>query len=694
MKATLFLLLFSPFCFFSQTFSGTIGLVTDDGANNDFTASVSGLGSTTLNASFGLKIICVNMTHTYDSDMEILLIAPDGTNISLFNNIGGSDDDFTNTCFDQTSASTISSGTAPFTGTFKPMGNIGDANNGQNGNGTWTLRCIDHAGQDQGNLLSWDITFGSNAPAPLVYNSSNLPIVLLNSLGQTIQSGPKIPATMQIIWNGPGITNHITDVPNIYNGDIGIDIRGAYSASLPQKPYGVETRDSLGLEQNISLLGMPAEHDWVLIANYNDKAFVRNTLAYKLFSEMGHYAARMKFCEVYLNGQYQGIYLLGEKLKRDNNRINLSRLDTFENVMPDVSGGYIIKNDYYDGTNSWQSPFSPIDHPGFDVHFVYYYPKPDKITPQQQTYIQTFVNDLETALYAPNFTDTAVGYSKYMSEKSFLDYFIVNELARNVDGMKKSRYFNKDKDSAGIQSKLKAGPVWDFDWAWKDIWDCSYFSATDGSGWTYLINDCSPDVYSNGWYVRLLQDTNFADHLRCRYENLRNTILDTTYLFNYIDSVALDLDSAQTRHYTKWGNLGWNSGAPEVGTLPTTFQGEVDALKAWITRRIIWLDANMPGSLNGCLYTGINTTETKIAGTKIFPNPASEKINLEFQKKSPADVQIKILNVQGKEMMNVNVAKNTASISLDVSSLPAGIYFLNISAKDLSENLKLIVEGR
>lgn len=692
MKKIIYLILILPATVLSQTFSGTIGSVSDDGANNDFTTNVSGLTNSTLNASYGLKSICLNMAHTYDSDMEILLIAPDGTSITLLNNVGGGDDDFTNTCFEQTSSSTIASGLAPFTGTFKPMGNIGDANNGQNGNGTWKLRCIDHAAQDVGNLLSWDITFGSGAPAPLIYSSSNLPIVLINTLGQTIQSATKITAKMKIIFNGAGVINHVTDVANVYNGDIGIDIRGAYSASLPQKPYGVETRDSAGLNLDTALLGMPSEHDWVLIANYNDKAFVRNTLAYKLFSEMDHYATRMTHCEVYLNNQYQGIYLFGEKPKRDDNRINLAKLDTFENVMPDISGGYILKNDYYDATNSWQSTFSPIDHPGLDVHFVYYYPKPENITPQQKTYIQTFINDLETALYSPNFTDSVNGYKKYMSEKSFLDYFIVNELSRNVDGMKKSRYFNKDKDSAGIIAKLKAGPVWDFDWAWKDIWDCNYFSATDGSGWSYLINDCSPDVYSNGWYVRLLQDSSFANHLRCRYENMRHTILDTAYLFNYIDSVSLNLDSAQTRHNSKWGNLGANSGAPEVGPIPTTFQGEVDALKAWIRRRIVWMDANMPGTLNNCLFTGISAITTTRTSTIIFPNPAKDIIQLNFSDKTNETLQIKIFSVQGKEIKNFFATKTSGTILMDVSFLNAGIYFLNFTGKKQNENLKLIIE--
>jgi len=121
--------------------------------------------------------------------------------------------------------------------------------------------------------------------------SSDLPLVVITTkAGETIKNEPKITADMKIISNGEGIRNYITDPGNIYSGKIGIEIRGRYSASLPQKPYGFETRDAAGNNLNVSLLGMPAENDWVLIANYNDKSFLRNVVAFEIFKKMGHYA--------------------------------------------------------------------------------------------------------------------------------------------------------------------------------------------------------------------------------------------------------------------------------------------------------------------------------------------------------------------------------------------------------------------
>ncbi len=618
-KIVIPILLLASLTSFSQTFFGSGGAISDDGLNNDFLLNVSGLTPSALNASHGLVNVCIDITHTWDSDLNVNLIAPDGTDILLLSYVGGSDDNFTNTCFSQSAPSSIVSGSAPFTGTFKPMNTIGNANNGQNGNGTWKLRIVDTYAADVGNLINWNITFGSAAPLPNIFTSSNLPIVLINTFSQTIVNDPKINANMKIIYNGPGMINNVTDAPNAYNNNIGIEIRGAFSSSLPQKPYSFETRNSLLMQNDTVLLGMPAEHDWCLLATYNDKVYVRNTLANKLFDEMSHYSTRSKHCEVVINGQYQGIYFLSEKIKRDSSRVNISKLDTIDNVGIQLTGGYIIKNDYWDATNSWLLNYSPIDHPTFDVNLVYEYPKADIITPQQKTYIQTYINSFESALYSPGFADPTSGYRAYLSAGSFMDYFIVNELSRNNDGFKKSWYMHKNRDDKG--GKLKAGPVWDFDWAWADIPGCSIFSATDGSGWAHKINDCGPDVNSNGWYVRMLQDTTFQNDLKCRWLTLRTGLLDTSYLFNYIDSTAFLLDSAQLRHQERWGTLGVDVGTPEIGTQGATFQEDITIFKNWITSRISWLDANMPGN---CYTLGFNDISEEEQSITLFPNPASE----------------------------------------------------------------------
>lgn len=651
---------------FGQTFNGATGPISDDGQLNDYSVSVSGL-STPLGASFGLVKVCLNITHTWDSDLNVSLIAPDGTPVNLFSGLGGDGDNFSGTCLSQEASESINQGSAPFTGLFRPQQTLGNVNNGQSGNGVWTLRILDtYPDADTGSVLGWSIEFGQNAATPFVFTSSNLPIVILNTGGQPIVDDPKVAATMTIISNNQGLPNFVNGTGTAY--DIGIEVRGNYSQSLPQKPYKFETYDTEGQELDVSLLGMPEENDWTLISNYNDKVFMRNTMSYELFRQMGHYAARSQYCEVILNGDYQGIYMLMESLKRDNERIDIAKLDPDENSGVDVTGGYILKCDYWNWDDSWQTQFTPIGHPERDVHLVYEYPKPENITPEQQSYIQTFINDFETALYGNNFANPDTGYVNYIDTDSFIDYFIVNELARNIDGFRKSFWMHKDKDSSDSElSKLALGPVWDFDWAYKDIWSCSIYEATDGSGWAYDINDCNPDVASPGWHIRLLQDPVFANKLRCRWESFRNSFMSNAALMQYIDDTAALLQQAQFRHFERWGNLGVNTGTPEVQQDPATFAGQIAKFKDWISLRTAWLDANIPGTASDC---ALGVGQASGNQTAVFPNPARSIFTIKVAGVSPDSAVF--FDVTGKRIMTATPMPDG---TFSVTELANGVYF-------------------
>ena len=503
---------------------------------------------------------------------------------------------------------------------------------------------------------------------PSYFLESDLPIVIITTpAGQAIVSEPKITADLKIISNSSGL-NRISDSGNVYTGKIGIEIRGHHSASLPQKPYGFETRDVSGANLNVPLLGMASENDWVLIANYNDKSFSRNVLAQEISRRMGHYAPGMRFVELVLNNEYRGIYILAERIKRDAGRVNIAELKPADISGDQLTGGYIFKTDSYTANDSWKSNYSPINSPGSAVYFVYHDPDWDELNLPQKNYIQAFVNSLERTLYGPGFKDPSNGYRAYIDIWSFADHFIIGEVSRNIDAYKKSRYFYKNRDSR--DPLLHSGPEWDFDWAWKNVrGQCANFSSTDGSGWAYRVNDCNHKPVPPSWEVRMLQDATFSNLVYSRYAENRKNILSEPVLFGIIDSVSDLLSAAQARHFDKWKILGINVGTPEVDVPPDSFEGEIIKLKSWISTRLDWLDQNMT-VFKGSSYSGTNYPVIH----RVFPNPASGMVYFE----SNTEIRkITLYSISGSSVYEI-VTQGYA-IPVDISGLPRGIYFARMT---------------
>jgi hypothetical protein len=179
------------------------------------------------------------------------------------------------------------------------------------------------------------------------FTSSNLPVVIINTDGGvSIPDQFRIPASMKIIYRGPGQRNYLTDQSTDaylnYNGRIDIEIRGSSSQNKPKKQYGLTTlKADNATINNVSLLGMPSENDWILNGMVWDPALIRDYLCFNLSRQLGEYASRAVYCEVVINGSYKGIYLLDEKIKADNNRVDVIKISNTDNKLPDLSGGYI-----------------------------------------------------------------------------------------------------------------------------------------------------------------------------------------------------------------------------------------------------------------------------------------------------------------------------------------------------------------
>lgn len=671
----------------AQTFTGTGGIIPDNGNAAYFSIEVGSLGTAILDTNFGVLNVNVNITHTYDSDLEAALIAPNGTQIMLTYANGGDGDNYTNTFFDDKAAISVNQGWAPFTGSFRPNELLGTVNNRQVANGTWTLYVHDmYPWSDNGSLLNWSITFGPDATGPFTLTSSNLPIVILDTYGQVIPDDPKIPAGLKIYDNGPGVRNYISDPPQ-FDGHSGIEIRGSSSQMFPKKSYGFETWDALGNSIDTSLLNMPAESDWILNANYTDKSLMRNTLAYQVWQNMGHYATRYQFVELVLNGQYKGVYIFSEKIKRDKNRVNISKLSPDQNTGDLVTGGYIFKVDKFTGSggSGWTSSYPPSSHTNNQtIFFQYEYPKEEDISIQQKAYIQNNVYNFETALNGPNFADTVNGYRKYAVESTFIDYFLVNELSKNVDGYRLSTFLHKQRDSEG--GKIRMGPVWDYDIAWHNA---NYCGGDVTSGWAYQF-PCPDDYWQVPfWWGRLLMDPLYSSHLKCRWQYLRQNMLSNAWFDNYLDSISGMLNEAQQRNFIAWPILGiyvW----PNPWPYAPTYEGEVSGLKTWLHNRLAWLDANMPGTCN--TTSTVSLTDANLVFL-VYPNPVNEELKIEYSLENRSKVSTSIINMQGISTLISPPQMKPAgkcSEAIDVSDYLPGVYIVRLTIDEKSLNKRFI----
>ncbi len=411
------------------------------------------------------------------------------------------------------------------------------------------------------------------------YTESNLPIISINTFGENIPDEPRINAQMGIINNNSG-TNNIEDDFNDYNGRITIEKRGNSSQEQEKPPYRFETIDDNGENNNVKLLGLPEENDWILYAPWSDKSLMRNVLIYSLSNDMGRYAPRSEFVELYLNNEYRGVYVLMEKIKRDKNRVAISSLDPNSNFGDNLTGGYILKFDWAETGDNNGGFFSLID----GMRYNYHYPKPDEISSEQESYIQSYINSYENIMNSNKY-NSEQGYSKFIDIGSFVDFIILQEISRNVDAYGLSTYIYKDKES--INNMLTAGPIWDFN---HGFGNCDYYKAWETDGWniSYTYEDMDQRAF---WWLKLWNDDNFKERVKDRYKVLRRSILSTTNINTKVDQYVSELGNSVNKNFTKWPILGeyiWPN--KEVFD---TYQEEIIYLKSWINNRLTWMDSEL-----------------------------------------------------------------------------------------------------
>lgn len=515
---------------------------------------------------------------------------------------------------------------------------------------------------------------------------SNLPILQINTKGATIVDEPKIPAKFTLFDRGKGQLNQLTDKPTFVFW-AGIEYRGSSSQGdwyflpgLVKKPYGFEIwADSLSMTAvKLPIAQFGAESDWVLNASYNDRTFLRDVLAQQLASQFGLQHSKTRYVEVILNDAYQGIYILMEKIKQGGNRLDIADLTPTDNAGDAVTGGYLVKIDKTSGavSRNWNSAY--VSGKGTEKSFFQIeYPKSENITNQQFTYIKNYVNTFEKSLQEEQPLKASTTYRSMMDMPSFVNYFLLNELSRNVDGYRLSTYFYKDKDSKG--GKLKMGPAWDYNLSFGNA---DYYDGYLPQGWVYNkleLTEGTPDYFQTPfWWGKLMKDSVFVNSVKRRWSSLRKTTLTPQAIFKFMDSTTVALKDPMQRNFGRfplygkkvWPNYYVGNNANE----------ELFWMENWISARITWLDAAI-ARLDATLILG-NESEVSI---RAFPNPATQSIQLEFPLEQNGNLSLEIYDLLGRSVLKKSLGaqvKGPQLIPVDISALTPSRYVIAILQDD------------
>ena len=507
---------------------------------------------------------------------------------------------------------------------------------------------------------------------PVPIDATNLPLFIINTSGIAISDEPKIDAFLGIVDNGPGNLNRPTDPFNGYNGKIGIESRGSSSAGFSKKNYGFETRLPNGENNNVSLLGLPVENDWILHGPYSDKSLMRNVLSYHIGRVTGEYAPRTKWCEVILNGEYIGLYVLIEKIKRDKKRVDISNLQTTDIAGAELTGGYIFSVDRNNqGPNSgWSSPYTN------DLFYRYRDPNYDELVQQQKDYLKKYVTLFEEVMDDPWSGDD---YKQFVNITSWVNYWIATEVFKHIDNYKFSFYLYKRKSSNG--GKIHFGPLWDLNLAYGNY---DFGQNPDPNDWSYVW--ANQNFLRPSWVVDLSEKEEMQNRVNCRWQELRNGQLHTDSLMNFIDQNVLFISDAQVRNFKKWPILGtyvWPNSF--VGN---TYANELEFLKNWLRDRLVWMDDNMLGKCTIVLEHEDISDNQEIM---VFPNPFQSHVNFYLENTQTASYQLVVLDAMGTVVLQTEI-QDAQTSRIELPNLTSGMYYYQLRNGDILIKLGKLVK--
>ncbi len=407
-----------------------------------------------------------------------------------------------------------------------------------------------------------------------------VPVLWLDPRG-SISDSEKTEGELELIRPTDADLDNLDDDPRSLVSDMGIQVHGSSSRYYDKQGYRLELRDSQGNDQARSMMGLPLGSDFVLHAPYSDKTLVRNAFAYRMgravAGDAGPWQPRTRFVELFIDGDYEGVYVLTERVRRDGDRVDIAQPAASAGE-GDLSGGYIVRIEQHRNEGWDTSSGTKID---------YHYPRYEDISSEQDAWLKAWFESFEAALMAEDWKQT---YPDWLVVEDWIDHYIVNEMAHNIDAYRLSAYLYKDAEAEG--GRLHAGPLWDFDRAFGNV---NYCDCENIEG--FIIDDlthCGEGYQYPFWWKRLLSDPAFTAQLRCRYEELRGEQLSDAELERALVELTAELEHAEPRDHQRWDTIGTH--VDPNSWVGESYEEEVALLLDWQLRRAAWLDANMPGT--------------------------------------------------------------------------------------------------
>lgn len=379
-------------------------------------------------------------------------------------------------------------------------------------------------------------------------------------LGKELPPMPSYSGTLPVLFINTEGHHDIVSKEEYLHADWWLDNMGNedfQSLGSPDAPLGTQIKGRgnftwtdcekrqfrLKFDQKQSVLGMPENKHWVLLANaFSWQGQIENTLPYEIGRRMGmSWNPLMEPVEVVLNGQYIGMYFLAEKIRVDKMRVNITEQKDFETDSTKVTGGWLLEIDNY------LEPENITFIEGNGVPFWVTPQSPEKLSSIQRDYITDFLIQVDSAIYVDDKSSTE--WELYIDVDSLALYYVVQEIAHNLEAFSGSCYMHKER---GDSTKLVFGPIWDC--------DHSYFDATGDAQFDYFIYENVPSNWKSRWIGEIAKFPRFQERVRHYWKHFYDDIYPS--IDGYLDVFVARIRVAGYYDAARWPNYNGNYNLP------------------------------------------------------------------------------------------------------------------------------------